>query len=107
MHLSRRIRIQLALFMAVTLGAFGVLGFGYLNAPATWLGVGRYTVIVELPDAAGLYATGNVSYRGTNVGRVTDVRLGASGVEAVLSLRTDVPIPSDLDAAVHSVTAIG
>lgn len=107
MHLSRRIRIQLALFVVVTLGAFGVLGFGYLNAPATWLGVGRYTVVVELPDAAGLYATGNVLYRGTKVGRVADVRLSESGVEAVLSLRSDVPIPADLDAAVHSVTAIG
>lgn len=107
MHLSRRIRIQLALFTVVTVGAFGVLGFGYLNAPATWLGVGRYTVVVELSDAAGLYATGNVLYRGTKVGRVSAVRLTDSGVDAVLSLRTDVPIPVDVEAAVHSVTAIG
>ena len=33
-------------------------------------GIGRYTVTVELPRAAGLYASGNVTYRGTEVGRV-------------------------------------
>lgn len=107
MHLNRVVRIQLALFAVVALGAFAILGLGYLNAPATWFGVGRYTVFVELPEAAGLYKTGNVLYRGTTVGRVTDVRLDDTGVEAVLSLRSDVEIPADLDAAVHSVTAIG
>jgi len=107
MHLNRRIRIQLALFVVVALGACAVLAFGYLNAPATWFGVGRYTVTLELPEAAGLYKTGNVLYRGTEVGRVEDVGLTDEGVEAVLSLRSDIPIPADLDAAVHSVTAIG
>lgn len=107
MRLNRRIRIQLALFAVVALGAPAVLGLGYLHAPATWFGVGRYTVTLELPEAAGLYKTGNVLYRGTEVGRVQDVRLTTTGVKAVLSLRSDMPIPSDLDAAVHSVTAIG
>jgi phospholipid/cholesterol/gamma-HCH transport system substrate-binding protein len=107
MRLNRRIRIQLALFVIVALGACAVLGFGYLNALATWFGVGRYTVTVELPEAAGLYKTGNVLYRGTEVGRLEDVRLTDHGVAAVLSLRSDIAIPADLDAAVHSVTAIG
>jgi phospholipid/cholesterol/gamma-HCH transport system substrate-binding protein len=107
MRLNRRTRIQLALFVIVALGGCAVLGFGYLNAPATWFGVGRYTVTLELPEAAGLYKTGNVLYRGTEVGRVQDVRLTDHGVEAVLSLRSDIAIPADLDAAVHSVTAVG
>jgi len=42
-------------------------------------GVGRYTVKMELPQAAGLYGTGNVTYRGTEVGRVESVRLTDSG----------------------------
>ena len=71
-------------------------------------GVGQYTVTVELPQAGGLYQTGNVTYRGTEVGRVTDVRLtDDGGVEAVLSLSTGVDIPSDLTAEVHSTSAIG
>ena len=70
-------------------------------------GVGRYTVTVQLPEAGGLYKTGNVTYRGTEVGRVEDVRLTGTGVEAVLSLKSDIDIPSDLDAEVHSQSAIG
>ncbi|MCK8647101.1 MCE family protein [Mycobacterium colombiense] len=107
MRLNRRIRIQLFFFVIVALGACAVLGIGYLDAPATWFGVGRYTVTLELPEAAGLYKTGNVLYRGTEVGRIQDVRLTNVGVSAVLSLRSDIPIPADLNAAVHSVTAVG
>jgi phospholipid/cholesterol/gamma-HCH transport system substrate-binding protein len=41
------------------------------------------------------------------VGRVQDVRLTDTGVEAVLSLRSDVAIPANLDAQVHSQNAVG
>ncbi|TPG32566.1 MCE family protein [Mycobacterium hodleri] len=81
--------------------------FGYLKAPAEYFGIGRYTVIVQLPAAGGLYASGNVTYRGTEVGRVTEVRLTDTGVDAVLSLKSDIKIPSDLDAQVHSQSAVG
>jgi phospholipid/cholesterol/gamma-HCH transport system substrate-binding protein len=106
MRLNRRIQIQLAVFVAVTLIAGAVIVFGYARVPAL-LGIGHYTVTVQLPQAGGLYAGGNVTYRGTEVGRVKDVRLTDSGVAAVLSLRSDIPIPSDLDAQVHSQSAAG
>jgi phospholipid/cholesterol/gamma-HCH transport system substrate-binding protein len=70
-------------------------------------GVGRYTVKMQLPEAGGLYGTGNVTYRGSEVGRVQSVRLTDTGVEAVLSLKSGIPIPSDLKAEVHSQSAIG
>ena len=60
-------------------------------------GVGRYTVTVELPRAGGLYPSGNVTYRGTEVGRVESTcELTDTGVEAVLSLQSGIDIPSDL-----------
>ena len=62
---------------------------------------------MELPEAGGLYGTGNVTYRGFEVGRVESVRLTDTGVEAVLSLKSGIDIPSDLKAEVHSHTAIG
>ena len=81
--------------------------FGYIRLPAMF-GVGHYTVTVRTAASrAGCTASGNVTYRGTEVGRVTDVRLTDTGVEAVLSLRSDVHIPSDLDAQVHSVSRCG
>jgi phospholipid/cholesterol/gamma-HCH transport system substrate-binding protein len=107
MHLTRRILIQLAVFSVISLIAGVVMVFGYLKAPALLFGVGRYTVTVELPTAGGLYSRGNVTYRGTEVGRVTAVHLTDTGVEAVLSLKSGIAIPSDLDAQVHSTSAVG
>ncbi len=106
MHLDRRIKIQLVIYALVTLIAGVVMALGYIRLPAM-LGVGRYSVTVELPRAAGLYAGGNVTYRGSEVGRIDGVKLTDSGVAAVLSLRSDVAIPSNLDAQVHSVSAVG
>ncbi|TGD89119.1 MCE family protein [Mycolicibacterium sp. CH28] len=107
MHLDKRIKIQLAILTAIALVAGSLMIFGYLNLPAALFGIGRYTVTVELPRAAGLYDGGNVTYRGTEVGRVTSIEVTDAGVAVALSLRSDVPIPSDLDAEVHSVSSIG
>lgn len=107
MRLNRHTVIQLAIFSTVALVAGAVMLFGYFKAPVTWFGIGQYQVTVQLPQAAGLYKSGNVTYRGTKVGRVEGIHLTDTGVEAVLSLRSDVPIPSDLQAEVHSVSAVG
>ena len=107
MHLTRRIRIQLAIFAVVALITTVVIVFGYLRLPAMLFGLGHYNVTVQLGEAAGLYEQGNVTYRGTEVGRVDEVKLTRTGVEAVLSLQSDVSIPSDVEAQVHSQTAIG
>ena len=104
--LTRRILIQLGVFATVALIGGAVMVFGYLKLPATF-GIGRYNVTVELPRAAGLYPSGNVTYRGTEVGRVERVDLTDTGVAAVLSLRSGIDIPSDLDAQVHSQSAVG
>lgn len=107
MRLTRAVKIQLAVFAAIATFAVSFMFFGYMNVPASFLGVGRYTVILELPQAGGLYPEGNVTYRGVAVGRVKDVRLTDSGVAAVLSLKSGIDIPADLDAQVHSVSAVG
>jgi phospholipid/cholesterol/gamma-HCH transport system substrate-binding protein len=105
--LDRRIRIQLAVFTVISVAAGAVVALHYIDIPAMFFGVGRYTVTLELPRAAGLYANANVSYRGTEVGRVQSVKLTDNGVRAVLSLRSDISIPSDLRAEVRSQTALG
>ena len=85
MRLTRRIVIQLLIFSLLAVVALGIMIFGYMRLPAL-LGIGQYRVIVELPEAAGLYPRGNVTYRGTEVGTVESVNLTDTGVEAVLSL---------------------
>jgi phospholipid/cholesterol/gamma-HCH transport system substrate-binding protein len=106
MHLDRRIRIQLVVYAVITLVAGVVMGIGYIRLPEMF-GIGQYTVTVDLPRAAGLYPRANVTYRGTEVGRIDEVKLAGTGVAAVLSLRSGVAIPSDLDAEVHSVSSVG
>ena len=104
--LTLRIRIQLAIFAVVALVFGAAMVFGYIRVPAM-LGIGRYQVTVELPRTAGLYPGGNVTYRGAEVGRVKAVQLTDTGVAAVLSLKSGIDIPSDLDAQVHSQSAVG
>jgi phospholipid/cholesterol/gamma-HCH transport system substrate-binding protein len=105
--LTRRIKIQLVVFAVVSVTAATIMFFNYMQVPTAFFGVDRYTVTVQLPQAGGLYSGGNVTYRGVEVGRVRDVRLTDGGAEAVLQLDSDVHIPADLSAQVHSVSAVG
>ncbi|WP_337777006.1 MlaD family protein [Mycolicibacter kumamotonensis] len=99
--------MQLAVFAVISVVGGSIMGFGYMRLPEMLFGVGHYRVTVELANAAGLYPTGNVTYRGVEVGRIKDVTLTPRGVAAVLALDSAVPIPKDLDAHVHSQSAIG
>ncbi|MGV0674654.1 MlaD family protein [Mycolicibacterium fortuitum] len=107
MRLKRAVRIQLIVFAVIATVGVAFMFFGYMQVPSAFFGVGRYTVTVQLPHAGGLYPEGNVTYRGVSVGRVVDVRLTDSGAAAVLSLKSGIDIPADLDAEVHSVSAVG
>ena len=88
MHLHRRVKIQLVVLTVIALVALTVMSLHFVKLPAMLFGVGRYTVRMELPQSGGLYQTGNVTYRGTEVGRVQSVHLTNGGVEAVLSLKS-------------------
>lgn len=107
MRLNRRVRMQLALFAAVSVVAAFVMSVGFMEVPSRVFGIGQYRVTVQLPTTGGLYPSGNVTYRGLGVGRVTDVRMTDTGIEADLSLNADVAVPADVTAQVHSRSAIG
>lgn len=107
MHLTRRMLIQLAIFTSIAVIAIALMALQFLKLPAKMFGIGRYSVTMELPESGGLYGTGNVTYRGVEVGRVQSVGLTDTGVAAVLSLKSGIDIPSDLKAEVHSQSAIG
>ncbi|AGZ54591.1 virulence factor Mce family protein [Mycobacteroides abscessus subsp. abscessus] len=107
MYLSKLVRRQLSVFSVVAVVAGGTMAIGYLDLPKALFGIGHYQVTVNLPSSGGLYKDGNVTYRGVEVGRVEDVRLNGGGVDAVLSLKSDTKIPANVDANVHSQTAVG
>lgn len=105
--LTRRVKVQLSIFAVVAVAFAAVMVFGYMKLPANLFGVGRYTVTLELPETGGLYKNANVTYRGTEIGRVESVDLTPTGVQARLSLHSDDPIPADVRAEVHSQSAVG
>lgn len=107
MHLSRRIQLQLIFFAVVTLVSGLIMAAFILHVPSRFFGVGEYRVTVNLPTASGLYANANVTYRGTEVGHVEAVNLTPTGVNAVMALKSDLRIPADLQAQVHSQNAVG
>ncbi|ONM49596.1 MCE family protein [Nocardia donostiensis] len=106
MKLTKFVKTQLTIFSVLTVVGLLVMSITYVRLPAM-LGIGQYEVTVQLAATGGLYEQANVAYRGTNIGKVTEVRLTTEGVDAKLSIDSDYKIPSDVDALVRSVSAIG
>ena len=104
--LTRFVRTQLIIFTIASIIGVAVMLFGYMQLP-TLLGLDRLTVKVQLPATGGLYRFSNVTYRGSQIGRVTEVKLTPTGVEATLSLDTSPRIPANLQAQVRSMSAVG
>jgi phospholipid/cholesterol/gamma-HCH transport system substrate-binding protein len=107
LRLNRRTWIQLAVLTLVTVVSCGAMAFNFMKLPQTLFGVGEYNVTVDLPQSGGLYKTSVVTYRGTDVGQVKSVDVTATGVRALLALRSGVKVPSSVQASVHSRSAIG
>ena len=72
--LTRFVRNQLIIFTIASIVGVAVMIFTYMQVP-TLLGIGRITVTLELPATGGLYRFSNVTYRGVQVGKVTEVKL--------------------------------
>jgi phospholipid/cholesterol/gamma-HCH transport system substrate-binding protein len=104
--LTRFIKIQLVLFTILTIVAIVVLGWYYLRVPSL-AGIGQYKLYADLPRSGGLYGTANVTYRGTQIGKVTAVDPTEHGARAEMSIDSRYKIPADATANVHSVSAIG
>lgn len=104
--LTRFVRNQLIIFTIASIVAVAVMVVAYLQVP-TLLGIGKITVKLEMPETGGLYRFSNVTYRGVQIGRVTDVRATEDGAEATLMLDTSPKIPANLQARILSVSAVG
>lgn len=104
--LTRFVRTQLVIFAIASVIGIALMVVVYMQAP-TLLGIGRMKVTVEMPSTGGLYRFSNVTYRGVEVGKVTDVQPTREGAVATLSLQNSPKIPADLHAEVRSVSAVG
>ena len=106
MLLTRMIKTQLLIFVALTVVALVVLSLGYLRLP-TYAGIGMYRMYANLPNSAGLYETANVTFRGTTVGKVLAVEPTEQGARVTMDIDNSTKLPVDTVANVHSVSAVG
>lgn len=106
MILTRFVRIQLAIFLVLTVIGVSVMAISYVKLPAMF-GIGRDTVTVHMPSTGGLYPNANVTYLGSTIGTVKSVDLTDDGVKAKLSIDSGAKIPQDSLASIRSVSAIG
>jgi phospholipid/cholesterol/gamma-HCH transport system substrate-binding protein len=92
-----------ALVVAARLGvyfiAFDVLGWR--------LGAQPFTVTVDLPRGGGLYSDGFVTYRGVDVGRISQMSLSPGGAVATLAIDPGTVIPASAIAHVHELSVAG
>ena len=107
MIVTRKVRIQLTVFVVLALLGITYIAVKYVGAGAL-VGSGNYTAKVEMPDSGGIFPNAEVTYRGVPVGRVGAMRLTANGIEVDLNIRSSAPdIPSDVDAVVANRSVIG
>lgn len=104
--LTRFVRNQLIIFSVASVIGVGTMIFVYLQAPML-LGFNRIGVTLQVPSTGGLYQFSNVTYRGVEVGKVTDIRPTRGGAEVTMSLQRSPRIPVNLQANVRSVSAVG
>jgi phospholipid/cholesterol/gamma-HCH transport system substrate-binding protein len=105
--LTRTVRLQVLAFVVIALAAVAFVGANYAGLDRL-MGGGTYVVRLELADGGGLFTNSEVTYRGVAVGRVGDMRLTDSGMEADLVLDDSGPkIPVDTKAVVANRSAIG
>lgn len=106
--LVRRTRLQLIAFAVISIVAivYALIRFAGLGQV---FGNSGYTVKLELNQSGGIFTNAEVTYRGFNVGRVGDLHLTQTGLEADLNIDPDAPqIPTEkLQAIVADRSAVG
>lgn len=102
--MNPRIIVRLGLLVAIVIAGLAYIWFYVLQYR---VGSQPYDINATLPRAGGLYPGGFVTYRGVDIGRVTSLRLTATGVEARLAINPGVRIPKDSSVTVHDLSALG
>ena len=106
MRLTRRIVIQMAIFSLWRSRRLRNHGLR-VHAAARDAGHRAIQRDPQLPETGGLYPRGKSPTAARRSAPWTASHLTDTGVEAVMSLDSDVKIPADLEAEVHSVSAVG
>lgn len=105
--ITRRTKLQLAFFVAITLIGVTFVGARYAQLDRLIMDT-SYEVTAHFPSSGGIFVGAEVTYRGVAVGRVSGMELHGGGVDVLLEIENENDkIPSDLDALVANKSAIG
>lgn len=107
--LRRSTKIQLILFVVITL-----LGVSYVSAD--YVGLSKYvtgddgcTISADFPDSGGIFTEAEVTYRGVSVGQVSSLHLIKNGVKVDLHLNNcnSPKIPATSGATIANRSVVG
>lgn len=106
--ITRRTKIQLLIFVVITLVGCTYVGARYARLD-TLVRSDSYEVTAHFAESGGIFAGGEVTYRGVGIGRVEELVLTEDGVDVVLAIENDyddIPAEGTL-AVVGNRSAIG
>lgn len=105
--ISKRTKIQLLVFAIITLVGVSYVGARYARLDRVFLDE-SYSVTAHYQDSGGIFVGAEVTYRGVDVGKVSDMVLTRNGVNVVLDIdNTWDKIPADTLAVVGNRSAVG
>jgi phospholipid/cholesterol/gamma-HCH transport system substrate-binding protein len=105
--ITRRTKVQLVIFVIITLLGVSFVGARYARLDRLFVD-DTYTVVAHFKDSGGIFAGGEVSYRGVKIGQVSELELTDAGVDVHLSIDKDQDqIPADTLAVVGNRSAVG
>ncbi|WP_199749938.1 MCE family protein [Amycolatopsis sp. WAC 04169] len=105
--ITRKIRIQLAVFVVIAVVSVVYAGGNYAGLDRLF-GTRGYLVTAQLVDSGGIFVNAEVSYRGVAVGKVASMTLTEHGIDLGLDIESGAPkIPADTKAAVANRSAVG
>ncbi|MFC4783013.1 MCE family protein [Nocardioides sp. MAHUQ-72] len=105
--ITRRTRIQLMVFVLITLLGVTYVGARYARLDRLVLD-DSYTVVAHFEESGGIFAGGEVSYRGVRIGQVGKLELTDDGVDVYLDIdKSYDSIPADTLAVVGNRSAVG
>ena len=105
--ISRKVKIQIGVFLLVALFGIGYVGGQYAGLDRL-LGPRGHVLKIRMADSGGIFTNAEVTYRGVSIGRVGPLSLTDTGVEVALDINPgSPPIPADTYAVVANRSAVG
>ena len=96
-----------ALFAVMSVVGVSYVALRYVGADSL-IGLGPYTVKVQLAESGGIFPDASVSYRGVEIGKVGDMRVTPQGLEVELEIEQDSPkVPTSSVAVIANRSAVG